>query len=111
MEHLQTFGSKVWHKIRQERAKFDPKGKEGIFIGYSKVSKAYIVWDERSKKAELTRDVLFDETIFPAKCQKSIEAVEKDCMIFLFEDEMHELRGDPERGVDIDVLEEEKGGM
>ena len=41
--------------------KFDPRSKEGIFLGYSSTSKAYRVYNKRTKKVMETINVVIDE--------------------------------------------------
>ncbi|GJS06914.1 retrovirus-related pol polyprotein from transposon TNT 1-94 [Tanacetum coccineum] len=47
--------------------KFDPKSYEGIFLGYSKNSKAYIILNKHTRKIEESLNVTFDETPPPSK--------------------------------------------
>ena len=49
------------HILKEKRTKLDPSGKKGIFVGYSKSSKAYIIYFLGFKKIEISRDVTFDE--------------------------------------------------
>ncbi|KAI3758596.1 hypothetical protein L6452_06163 [Arctium lappa] len=42
--------------------KFDPKADDGIFLGYSSISKAYRVFNKRRQTIEETIHVTFDET-------------------------------------------------
>ena len=41
--------------------KLEPLGKKGIFVGYTKSSKAYIIYFPRFKKIDISKDVTFDE--------------------------------------------------
>ena len=41
--------------------KLDPSGKKGIFVGYSKSSKAYRIYFPGYKNIDISRDVTFDE--------------------------------------------------
>ena len=43
VSHLIIFGCPV-HILKEKRTKLDPLGKKGIFVGYSKNSKAYIIY-------------------------------------------------------------------
>ncbi|KAI3718436.1 hypothetical protein L6452_19307 [Arctium lappa] len=47
---------------RDQLGKFDPKADDGIFLGYSSVSKAYRVFNKRRQTVEETIHVTFDET-------------------------------------------------
>ena len=44
-----------------KRTKLDPSRKKGIFVGYSKRSKAYRIYFPRYKKIEISKDVTFDK--------------------------------------------------
>ncbi|KAI3681369.1 hypothetical protein L6452_36163 [Arctium lappa] len=47
---------------RDQLGKFDPKADDGIFLGYSSISKAYRVFNKRRQTVEETIHVTFDET-------------------------------------------------
>ncbi|GKF28978.1 retrovirus-related pol polyprotein from transposon TNT 1-94, partial [Tanacetum coccineum] len=47
--------------------KFDPKSYEGVFLGYSQNSKAYIILSKHTIKIEELLNVTFDETPSPSK--------------------------------------------
>ena len=62
LAHLRVFGSKCWYTVpKQGRRKLDPRAKEAIFIGYSRGAKGYKLWNQKSQKVVLSRDVRFDE--------------------------------------------------
>ncbi|CAL9005708.1 unnamed protein product [Prunus brigantina] len=65
IKHLWTFGSKCYiHKDRESLGKFDGRGDVGIFLGYSMNSKAYKVFNSRTKKImESTNVVVNDSSI------------------------------------------------
>ena len=45
VSHLKIFGFPMYvHAPKEKRTKLDPSGKKGIFVGYSKVSKAFGVY-------------------------------------------------------------------
>ena len=45
VSHLRIFGCLVYVRIpKEKRKKLDPSGKKGIFVGYSKSSKAYRIY-------------------------------------------------------------------
>ncbi|KAI3685762.1 hypothetical protein L6452_35020 [Arctium lappa] len=54
---LLNFGKKL-----DQLRKFDPKADDGIFLGYSSISKAYRVFNKRRQSVEETSHVTFDET-------------------------------------------------
>nr|GEV07564.1 retrovirus-related Pol polyprotein from transposon TNT 1-94 [Tanacetum cinerariifolium] len=47
--------------------KFEPKSYEGIFLGYSQNSKAYIILNKHTTKVKESLNVTFDETTPPSK--------------------------------------------
>ncbi|GKD96635.1 retrovirus-related pol polyprotein from transposon TNT 1-94, partial [Tanacetum coccineum] len=47
--------------------KFHPKSYEGVFLGYSQNSKAYIILNKQTMKVEESLNVTFDETPPPPK--------------------------------------------
>ena len=49
------------HIPKEKRTKLDPSGKKGIFVGYSKSSKAYRIYFRGFKRIDISRDVTFDE--------------------------------------------------
>lgn len=58
--HLRTFGCKAFILDKSpDKGKFDARGLEGIFIGYSEVSKAYRVWSPKDRRVHISRDVKF----------------------------------------------------
>jgi hypothetical protein len=63
LTHLRVFGSRVFYHIPSElRNKLQPKSKEGTFVGYDQLNRAYrIIPKENPRKVILSRDVIFDE--------------------------------------------------
>ncbi|CAM8956844.1 unnamed protein product [Rhodiola kirilowii] len=61
--HLRVFGSKcyVHNNGKNQLGKFDPRSDEGIFVGYGLHSKAYKVFNKRTKLFEESVHVIFDE--------------------------------------------------
>nr|GEV34772.1 zf-CCHC domain-containing protein/DUF4219 domain-containing protein/UBN2 domain-containing protein [Tanacetum cinerariifolium] len=57
------FGS----NLRDYLTKFDPKSYEGVFLGYSQNSKAYIILNKQTMKVEELLNVTFDESPPPPK--------------------------------------------
>nr|GEX83430.1 retrovirus-related Pol polyprotein from transposon TNT 1-94 [Tanacetum cinerariifolium] len=53
--------------IKDYLTKFDPKSYEGVFLGYTKNSKAYIILNKHTKKVKESLNVTFDETPPPSK--------------------------------------------
>ena len=62
LSFLKIFGSICFVHIPQiKRDKLDKKAMQGIFVGYSDVSKAYKVYHPQTQKMVITRDVHFHE--------------------------------------------------
>nr|GEU78563.1 putative LRR receptor-like protein kinase [Tanacetum cinerariifolium] len=63
------FGSNLHGKIigKDYLTKFDPKSYEGVFLGYSQISKAYIILNKQTMKVEESLNVTFNETPPPPK--------------------------------------------
>ncbi|GKB48972.1 hypothetical protein Tco_0899725 [Tanacetum coccineum] len=61
MANLSSYGSDDY------LTKFDSKSYEGIFLGYSQNSKAYIIINKQTMKVEESLNVTFDETPPPPK--------------------------------------------
>ncbi|CAB0033335.1 unnamed protein product [Trichogramma brassicae] len=63
ISHMRSFGEKV-HVLNKSptKGKFDRRGLEGIFLGYSDDSKAFRVWLPGAKKIVSSRDVKFSST-------------------------------------------------
>jgi len=62
--HLHVFGCKcfVLNNGKENLGKFDAKSNEGIFLGYSLHSKAYIIYNKRTMTIEESIHVSFDES-------------------------------------------------
>ncbi|GKD29349.1 retrovirus-related pol polyprotein from transposon TNT 1-94 [Tanacetum coccineum] len=52
---------------------FDPKFYEGVFLGYSQNSKAYIILNKHTRKIEESLNVTFDETPLPSKTSPLVD--------------------------------------
>ncbi|KAL7290151.1 hypothetical protein TKK_0015865 [Trichogramma kaykai] len=63
ISHMRSFGEKN-HVLNKSptKGKFDRRGLEGIFLGYSDDSKAFRVWLTKAKKIIASRDVKFSGT-------------------------------------------------
>ena len=61
--HLRPFGCPAYvHVPKSNRDKLDVKSSRGIFLGYSRTSRAWRVWDIASQSIIESRDVIFEET-------------------------------------------------
>ena len=63
--YFRVFGCKcfVLNNGKEHLGKFDSKADEGIFLGYSQTSKAYRIYNKRTKTIEESVHVKFDEMI------------------------------------------------
>ncbi|KAI3690760.1 hypothetical protein L2E82_48967 [Cichorium intybus] len=60
--HLRTFGCIAYSHIPdQRRSKLDEKSEKAIFVGYSKNTKAYKLYNPLTRNTIISRDVVFDE--------------------------------------------------
>ncbi|KAG6616458.1 Integrase catalytic core protein [Phytophthora cinnamomi] len=65
VKHMRIFGCKAYVLTpKEKRLKWDPKAREGIFMGYKERSKAYRVYDIEAGQVVISRDVTFDESSF-----------------------------------------------
>ncbi|GJU97309.1 retrovirus-related pol polyprotein from transposon TNT 1-94 [Tanacetum coccineum] len=68
LDYSRMFGSKCFIlNTKDYLTKFDPKSYEGVFLGYSQNSKAYIILNKQTRKFEESLNVTFDETPPPSK--------------------------------------------
>ena len=76
ISHLRVFGCLAWvHILKKRRHKLEPKSKAMIFVGYEPGSKGYHFWDAAHQRFEISRDVKFKETQFPAKESKLTQSI------------------------------------
>ena len=77
VKHMRIFGCRAYVLTpKEKRSKWDPKAREGLFMGYEEVSKAYRVYDIEAGQVVISRDVTFDESTFgfsPALPQAVVE--------------------------------------
>uniref|UniRef100_A0AAV1THK1 Retroviral polymerase SH3-like domain-containing protein n=1 Tax=Peronospora matthiolae TaxID=2874970 RepID=A0AAV1THK1_9STRA len=65
VKHMRVFGCRAFILTpREKRLKWDPKAREGMFMGYEEASKAYRVYDIESGKVVISCDITFDESTF-----------------------------------------------
>ena len=64
VKYFRIFGSTCFIlKDRENVGKFDSQSDKGIFLGYSSISKAYRVYNKRTKKVMETINVFIDEAL------------------------------------------------
>ena len=88
-KHLKIFGCRAWSHLRssQRRNKFDPKAIECVLVGYPDGIKGYKLWDLKKKKFLISRDVIFEEDVFPFKSQPNLPNDNNNKVTFTIEDE------------------------
>ncbi|GKD93759.1 retrovirus-related pol polyprotein from transposon TNT 1-94, partial [Tanacetum coccineum] len=74
LEYFKVFGSKCFIlKTKDYLTKFDPKSYEGVFLGYTQNSKAYVVLNKHTIKVEESLNVTFDESAPPTKLSPLVD--------------------------------------
>ncbi|GKA24416.1 retrovirus-related pol polyprotein from transposon TNT 1-94 [Tanacetum coccineum] len=74
LDYFRVFGSKCFIlNTKDYLTKFDPKSYEGVFLGYSQNSKAYIILNKHTRKIEESLNVTFDETPLPSKTSPLVD--------------------------------------
>ncbi|GJW71715.1 retrovirus-related pol polyprotein from transposon TNT 1-94 [Tanacetum coccineum] len=77
LEYFNVFGSKFFIlNTKNYLTKFDPKSTEGIFLGYSPNSKAYVILNKETMRVEESLNMRFDESPHP----KSSPLVDDDIL-------------------------------
>lgn len=65
-EHMHTFGCACWPNLRPYNTdKLAFHSKRCVFLGYSSMHKGYKCLDVSTGRVYVSRDVIFDETVFP----------------------------------------------
>ncbi|GJT07452.1 retrovirus-related pol polyprotein from transposon TNT 1-94 [Tanacetum coccineum] len=102
LDYFRVFRSKCFIlNTKDYLTKFDPKSYEGVFLGYSQNSKAYIILNKHTRKIEESLNVTFDETPLPSKTsplvdddldeEEAIREIEKKNLENVVEDETLEI--------------------
>ncbi|GJY03825.1 retrovirus-related pol polyprotein from transposon TNT 1-94 [Tanacetum coccineum] len=74
LDHFKVFGSKCFIlNTKDYLTKFDPKSYEGVFLGYSQNSKAYIILNKHPMKIKKSLNVTFNETPPPSKTSPLVD--------------------------------------
>ncbi|GJY32012.1 retrovirus-related pol polyprotein from transposon TNT 1-94 [Tanacetum coccineum] len=74
LDYFRVFGSKCFIlNTKDYLTKFDPKSYEGVFLGYSQNSKAYIILNKHTRKVKESLNVTFDETLPPSKTSPLVD--------------------------------------
>ncbi|GJR15064.1 putative nucleotidyltransferase, ribonuclease H [Tanacetum coccineum] len=102
IDYFRVFGSKCFFlNTKDYLTKFDPKSYEGVLLGYSQNSKAYIILNKHTRKIEESLNVTFDETPPPSKTsplvnddlneEEAIREIKKKKLENIVEDEKLEI--------------------
>ena len=76
ISHLRVFRCLAWVRIlKKRRHKLQPKSRAMIFVGYEPGSKGYQFWDAAHQQFEISHDVKFKETQFPANESKLTQLI------------------------------------
>ncbi|XP_070026377.1 uncharacterized protein [Nicotiana sylvestris] len=67
LQHLKVFGSLCYATSTSKSDKFSPRAIPDVHLGYSSVQKGYILHGLHSKSFFVSRDIVFQEDIFPFK--------------------------------------------
>jgi hypothetical protein len=63
---LRTFGCACWPSLRKYNSrKLEFRSKMCVFLGYSPMHKGYKCLDRSTRRIYISRDVVFDEKVFP----------------------------------------------
>ncbi|GJX72971.1 retrovirus-related pol polyprotein from transposon TNT 1-94 [Tanacetum coccineum] len=74
LDYFKVFGSKCFIlNTKEYLTKFDLKSYEGVFLGYSENSKAYIIINKHTRKIKESLNVTFDETPPPFKTSPLVD--------------------------------------
>ncbi|GJX15371.1 zf-CCHC domain-containing protein [Tanacetum coccineum] len=74
LEYFRVFGCKVFIlNTKVHLTKFDPKSYKGVLLGYSQISKAYIVLNKETMRIEDPLNVSFDENLPEPKSSPLVE--------------------------------------
>uniref|UniRef100_A0A0A1WFC7 Retrovirus-related Pol polyprotein from transposon TNT 1-94 n=1 Tax=Zeugodacus cucurbitae TaxID=28588 RepID=A0A0A1WFC7_ZEUCU len=67
VKHFKVFGCLAIALNKSQHSKFQQKGNEYVMVGYDSASKAYRLFDTKTRTVIVKRDVKFDETILMGK--------------------------------------------
>ncbi|GKB82128.1 retrovirus-related pol polyprotein from transposon TNT 1-94 [Tanacetum coccineum] len=74
LDYFRVFGSKCFIlNTKDYLTKFDPKSYEGVFLGYSQNTIAYIILNKHTRKVEESLNVTFNETPPPSKTSPLVD--------------------------------------
>ncbi|GJS10129.1 retrovirus-related pol polyprotein from transposon TNT 1-94 [Tanacetum coccineum] len=98
LDYFRVFGSKCFIlNTKDYLTKFDPKSYEGVFLGYSQNSKAYIILNKHTRKVEESLNMTFAETPPPSK---TLPLVDDDL------DEEEAIKVTEKKNLENDIMDE-----
>ena len=101
LSHLRIFGSIAFiHVPKAERRKLDSKSLKCFFVGYSLTQKAYRFWDPVSRVIKISRDVVFDEQLYPTAPSNSTKTVSENVIKNQTHPFLPTVQMEPERIID-----------
>lgn len=74
-DDIKTFGCLCFvHHARRDKDKFGVRSKRCVFVGYPFGKKGWKLYDMETEEFLVSRDVVFDESIFPYEEKKAVES-------------------------------------
>lgn len=67
VHHFRTLGCLCYASVLSRSDKFGARDVKVVFMGYSNVTKGYVLYDLQKQQFFINRDVTFRETVFPFK--------------------------------------------
>ena len=64
VSHFRIFGCRAW-VLNEDVKKWEPRANPMVFIGYEPGSKAFKLWDPKTRSIKISVKVRFDETVLP----------------------------------------------
>jgi histone deacetylase 1/2 len=88
---FKVFGCACWPNLRPyNNHKLEFRSKKCVFLGYSPIHKGYKCLHVPSNRVYISRDVVFDETIFPFSNSPSTESVSTSSNLLLSPDQFED---------------------
>lgn len=110
LDHMRVFGCRAWAATTTPKKKLDARAEEFVLIGYPDSTKGYKLWQPNRNKFMVSRDVKFDESIFPHKRQgvPSVnqplqEETGRDILLY-FEDEDHDVNVEQKHDIVVEEM-------
>uniref|UniRef100_A0AAV1TK72 Integrase catalytic domain-containing protein n=1 Tax=Peronospora matthiolae TaxID=2874970 RepID=A0AAV1TK72_9STRA len=96
VKHMRVFGCRTFVLTpKEKRSKWDPKAREGLFMGYEEVSKAYRVYDIEADQVVISHNATFDESTLgfsPMLPQENVDDTALDIESMIISDEPHPMQ-------------------